>query len=415
MRIKIFGRVLEFRNATKELPNVSDDSAWSTFLQGKGYTISATQAIKVAAVFRCVDVIAKTMASLPLSLYRETENGKEKAKDHMLYRLLHMMANKNTTAYEFWHLYVVNLLLTRAGFAKIIRNRAGSIIALQNIPTSRVNGVNINKVNGEQYIRVFDDDGKFETLRNGDFMYTPSLRFTSDSDPDDPIAIAADVLGLTVDLNRFAGTAFRTGAQPGGYVEHPGGMSDQAYARFKKGFEENYAGVANAGRWMLLEEGAKANQFTRDLEKSQALESRKFAVVEICRMFGVPPHLVYDLERATFSNIEHQSTEFAQNCITPMSVRIEQTIYKDSLGAREQMTMFAKFNVNGLMRGDMAARTAYYNMMRQNGIMCANEIRGLEDMNKIPGGLGEIYAVNGNMISLENVPKNIPKGAKANA
>lgn len=414
MRVKLFGKMIEVRNSTREFPPVGNDAAWAAYLGGNGRQVDATTALQVSAVFRCVDVIAKTMASLPLHLFRETEKGKEKAKEHPLYRLLYVLPNEHTTAYSFWHMYLVNLLLTKGAYARIVRDRRGKIVSLQNIPTNRVSGIKVNAVNGEQYIFVYGENG-METLRTGDFMYTPSMRFTSDADPTDPIAIAADVLGLTMDLNQCARTAFEAGANPGGYVEYPGSISDKAYERFKEDFQKNYAGVANMGKWMYLEQGAKATQFTRDMEKTQALESRKFAVTEICRIFGVPPHLVYDLDRATFSNIEQQSIEFVQNCIAPMAVRLEQTIYKDLLTAAEQLDLFAKFNLNGLLRGDMAARTAYFNSARQNGWLNGDEIRALEDINEMPDGLGAIYTVNGNTIPLSAVPQNLPKGAKTNA
>lgn len=408
MKIKLWGRK-EKPPRAEALPPVWDDGGWAAYLGGRGHAVNALTALKVSAVFRCVDVIAKTIASLPLHLYYETESGKEKARGHPLYPILHTLPNEHTTAYEFWHMYVVNLLLTRGAFARIERDGRGVIAGLTNIPTSQVAGVYANSINGERYIHVMDGDGRYETLRTGGFMYTPSMRFQSDTDPSDPIAIAADVLGLTVGLNEFARVTFERGTNPGGYIEHPGQMSDEAYARFKEDFQKNYVGVANAGKWMLLEEGSKAVAFTRDMERTQALESRKFAVTEICRIFGVPPHLVYDLERATFSNIEHQSTEFAQNCITPMSVRIEQTIYKDLLTRRERTNMYAKIATNGMVRGDMKSRTYYYNVARQNGWMNADEIRELEDMNKIPDGLGETYAVNGNMKPLTAMVKGTPE------
>ena len=415
MELKIFGKVITIKNQIQPFPKTGDDTGWQNYLAGKGYTVNSETALKVSAVFRCVDVIAKTMASLPLHLFEETQRGKERARNHPLYRILYVLPNKDTTAYHFWHMYLVNLLLTTGAFAKIERNRAGTITGLRNIPTCRVSSVFVNRINGERYIYVTDDEGHIETLRDGDFMYTPSLRFSSDKDPNDPISMASEVLGLTMDLNGYAKTAFEEGINPGGFLEYPNHLSDEAYERMKSDFTENYAGVQKNHRWILLEEGAKASPFSRDLEKSQALESRKFAVVEVCRMFGVPPHLVYDLERATFSNIEQQSIEFVQNCVTPMAVQLEQTIYKDLLTQSEQKKYFAKFNVNALMRGDTAARTAYYNSARQNGWMNGDEIRELEDMNRMPDEIGSLYTVNGNMIPLSAVPQNLPKGAAKGA
>ena len=223
--------------------------------------------------------------------------------------------------------------------------------------------------------------------------------------------IAAEVLGLADDMAEFAKQGF-TQASPGGFIEHPRSLSDEAYERFKRDFNANYQGVVNAGRWLFLEEGAKAQPWDRDMEKTQLLESRKWAISEICRIFGVPAHLCMDMEHSTFSNIEQQSLEFVRDCINPLSVRLEQTFYKDLLTDREKARYFYKFNTNGLLRGDTATRTQYYSAMRQNGVLNADEIRELEDMNHIPGGAGQIYTVNGNTIPLSSVPQNLPKGAK---
>ena len=413
MKFKLFGKTIEIKNGASQLPPAQNDDEWAAYLAGRGYSISANAALKVAAVLRCVDVVAKTMASLPLELFREMEQGREKAITHPLYRILHRLPNRHTTAYEFWHMYVANVLLTTGGFAKILRDRRGFVAGLLNIPTANVSDIQTNKVNGERYIYVITDIGATEVLRDGEFMYTPGMRFSSDTAPEDPMTIAADVLGLTRDLNSYAQSAFEEGANPGGFVEHPGALSEEAYERFKADFKQNYMGALNAHKWLFLEEGAKANPYSRDLEKSQALESRKFAVTEICRIFGVPPHKVFDLERATFSNIEQQNIEFVQESIAPMAVRLEQTIYKDLLTEKEQDAYFAKFNVNGLLRGDIAARTAFYHSGRQDGWLNANDIRRLEDMNDISKeDGGDVYCVNGNYIPLSSVPQNLPKGAK---
>ncbi len=395
------------KNETSALPQLSDDSAWKNYLLGKGYSISSEDALKVAAVFRCVDLVSKTMASLPIHLFEHTENGKQMKRDHPVFNLLYVLPNRYTTAYDLFQMFVTNLLLTRGAFLKIVRNRRGQVTELWNIPTNAVSGPYVT--DDDCYIIVSNND-ETETLYDGQFVYVPSFRFTSVKDPLDPIQIAADVLGLTDSMTRFAEAGFN-GANPGGFVEHPGAMSDKAYERFKKSFKENYEGVQNSGKWLILEEGMKAQPWNRNMETSQLLESRKWAVTEVCRIFGVPPHLCMDMEHATFSNIEQQSMEFVRDCINPLCVRLEQTFYKDLLSAREQKTLFFKFNLNGLMRGDSASRTVYYHNARQDGWMSANDIRSLEDMNPIPAEMGgDVYAVNGNMIPLAAVPLNLPKG-----
>ena len=409
-KIKLFGKIIEIRAAgVEKLPPVSSDTAWQDYLMGNGCSISADTALQVAAVFRCVDLISKTMAALPLHMYRDRNDGKQKAKDHPLYKITNILPNPTTTAYEMIQMLVANILLTRGGYLRIVRNRSGVITALKNLPTANCSQVYTNSRNGEQYIYA-TADGITETLRDGDFVFIPGFRFASRT-PEDPMDIAAGVLGLNDSMTKYAQRGF-SGTSPGGYITYPGELSDSAYERFKEDFKANYAGVENAGKWMFLENGSTAQPWDRDMQKTQLLDSRKWAVTEICRIFGVPSHMCMDLEKATFSNIEQQSAEFVRDCINPLSVRIEQALYRDLLTTAEQREYYYKFNTNGLLRGDTASRTSYYNSMRQNGIMNADDIRELEDMNPLPDGLGRIYFINGNMLPLENAKLNAPKSAQ---
>lgn len=408
MEFKIFGKSVIIRDAAARSGSiVSPDLA--AMLGGQ--SIDAMTALKIGAVFRCVDLLSKTMASLPLHMMETDGNGKKHAREHPLFNLVYTLPNEYTTAYDFWQMFVANLLLTRGAYAKIKRSeRRGEITEIWNIPTECVS---VDPLDDKRSIYVSDSDGKTEKLLAGEYLYVPNFRFQSDTIPHDPIVLAAKILGLTNDLGDLSASAYRTGVNPGGFLEAPSGLSDKAYQRLSEDFQRKYAGVQNAGKFIILEEGVKPTMVDRDLEKTQALESRKFAVTEICRLFGVPPHLCMDLEHATFTNIEQQSLEFVRDAINPLSVRIEQAMYRDLLTPRERRRYFFKFNTNALLRGDTAARTAYYNSARQSGWMSANDIRQLEDMNPLPDGEGgDIYTVNGNMISLANVPLNIPKGAQ---
>ena len=415
MKIKLFGKSWDIKASTSTLPALSSDSGWTSYLAGRGYSVSADTALQISAVFRCVDIISKTIAALPLHLFRNTDKGKEKAQDHSVYRLVYALPNPQTTAYEFWQMYVVNLLLTRGAFAKIRRDNRGFITALWNIPTSKVGGIHTNVVNGERYIDVYLDEGATERLREGEFLYTPGFLFGDRHAASDPMVIASEVLGLHSSLTNYSKKTVEA-VNPGGLIEVPARLSDAAYTRFKTDFNDNYKGATNAGKFLFLEEGGKAQLFERDMEKMQVLESRKWAVIEICRFFGVPPHLCMDMSNATFSNIEQQSLEFVRDCANPMSVRLEQSMYRDLLTETERSVYFYKFNTNALLRGDTATRASYYNTMRQTGIMSANDVRRLEDMDELPDEVGgNDTHLNGNMILLANARQNIPKGAQKGA
>lgn len=390
-------------------PALQNDAEWSAYLTGKGVD-SQDFALQIAAVFRCVDLGSKTMATLPLHLFEQDKKGnKKKAINNPLFNITYVMPNRYTTAYEFWQMYVANVMLTRGGFAKIVRDNRGNVIELWNIPTNKVSRVQWTDT-GRRYIVVELEDQKVETLFEGEYLYTAGFRFNNDDNAHDPMVLAAKVLGLASDMNTFAGKGFG-GVSPGGYVEYPTGMSDKAYERFKNSFYENYGGVQNAGKWIFLELGSKAVRWDYDMEKTQLLDSRKFAVSDICRVFGIPPHLCFDLEHATFSNIEQQSMEFVRDFVNPLAVRIEQSLYRDLLTEKQKQSMFWKFNLNGLLRGDTATRMEAYAKGRQNGWLSANDIRELEDMNGI-GPAGDAYFVNGNMLPLEAALENKPKSAQ---
>ena len=408
-----FNKLIEPKNQiVQSLPAPYDDSAWSNYLNGKGYAVSASTALKVAVVIRCVDVVAKTMASLGCHLQKETDQGKTKAQNHALYKMLRMLPNPKTTSYEFWHMYIVNLMLSWGAFAKIERDQNGFIKALWNIPTCRV-FQNWNVATAENYIDVTYSNGKRERLYEGEYMYTPGFRFQNERLPEDAIKIASDVLGLTMSLNSYAKDFFENGSNLGGFIEYPAAINAPAFNKFKEDWQKTYSGVMNQHKWAILEGGFKLNKMDSNPTDAQALESRKMQIEEVCRIFGVPPHKAFDLDKMTFNNVEQVNIEYVQECLNPMAERLEQTIYKDLLNSKEQNKLSANFATNKLLKGDIAARTAYYHNARQDGWMNANEIRDLEEMNKIPAEEGgNIYAINGNMIPITAIPLNLPKGAQ---
>lgn len=411
----IFGKLIETRALGQQsLPVLSDDAKWQAYLRGQGYPVSHSTALKVAVVLRCADVVAKTMASLGCHLYKDSASGKTRAIANPLYRLLRYQPNLETTAYEFWHMYVFNLMLTKGAYAKIVRDQNGFIKELWNIPTCRVSP-DRNRETGERYIDVFYNNNNprlplIERLYEGNFMYTPGLRYQNDEIPEDFIKIAADVLGLTIDLNNYAKDYFENGSNLGGFLEYPNAVNAAAFNKFKEDWGKTYSGVMNQHKWAILEGGFKAIPMSSNPEQSQALESRKFEVIEVCRVMGVTPHKVFSLEGVNYNSIEQLNIEYWQETIDPMDERITLTVYKDLLNSLEQKKHFAKFNTNKLLKGDTKTRTEYYNTMRQNGVFSANKILDLEDMNLIPKEEGgDLLLVNGNMISLKNAEFNLPK------
>lgn len=414
MKIPIIGRFFEKRSS------LSNPAAWLIDLLGggnkskAGIRVTESDALRVSAVFACVNLISQTLASLPLFLYKHVDRGKVKAKRHKLYELLHSLPNKETTSFDFWFMYLVNLLLTGDAFAFKKRDGNGKIIELWNIPTGNVT-IFRNKITNELYYKVKDDEGNEGLYYPEDIMHTRGMRFQSKDASLHPISLARDALGLSMALEEYASNYFKNGANPGGIVEVAGQLNEDAFERFKESFLKKYSGIGTSSKVLFLESGSKYIKLGNNPEESQSLESRKFQVVEIARYFNVPPHKIMDLERSTNNNIEHQGIEFVQGCISPYAVRIEQTIYKDLLSQNERLKFFAKFALNGLLRGDTNARKDWYSTMLQNGVFSPNTVLELEDMNTYDGG--DIRMVNGNMIPVNQLEKFIEhklKGGEAN-
>lgn len=359
-----------------------------------GVNVNEYNAMQVSAVYACVRVLSETIASLPLPLYRRLERGKEKATYHPLYFLLHDMPNPDMTSFTFRETLMSHLLLWGNAYAQVIRNGKGNISELWPLLPDRMS-VERDLISG-QLVYKYSKDGQQILLKQEEVLHIPGLGFDGIKGYS-PIHMAREAIGLALATEEFGSRFFANGARPGGVLEHPGVVKDPE--KLRKSWEEVYKGVKNSHKIAVLEEGMKYHEIGIPPEDAQFLETRKFQLNEICRIFRVPPHLVGDLERATFSNIEHQSIEFVVHTVRPWLVRWEQAITKCLLREGERKIYFPKFTVDGLLRGDFKARMEGYAIGRQNGWLSANDIRELEDMNPIPEEQGgDIYLVNGNMI-----------------
>jgi HK97 family phage portal protein len=210
-------------------------------------------------------------------------------------------------------------------------------------------------------------------------------------------------------VDEYGAAFFKNGANPGGVLEHPGVIKD--IQRVKDSWNAGFQGSVNAHKVGILEDGMKFHPISISPEQSQFLETRKYSTTEICRLFKVPPHLVGDLEKATFSNIEFQSIDFVVHSINPWVVRWEQCLQQALILPSEQSSVFIRFNLDGLLRGLYRERMEGYAIGRQNGWLSANDVRSLEELNKIPAeDGGDLYLVNGNMCALKAAGKFYEKG-----
>jgi HK97 family phage portal protein len=373
-----------------------------------GVAVNEDSAMTAASVVACLRVLSTTMAMLPLPVYRRLQTGgKERAYDHPLYTILHDSPNNYQTAYEFRQQMMMHLLLYGNHYSLMdFDPQIGIIRGLIPFPEP-----------ARMEVALFGTEPRYQyTRQDGSklvFTQNEVLHFRGMSSNGlmgvNLMDTGRDQIGLALALQAFAGRFFKNGANIGGVLEHPGTLSADAQNRLRAGWEKAYSGVTNAHKVAILEEGMKYTRMGATPEEAQALESRKFQTLEVARIFGVPPHMIGDLERATFSNIEHQGIEFVTYCLSPWCKLIEQRIWKQLLNDVEKQSMFAEFNVSALMRGDYKSRQEGLAIQRQNGIINADEWRELESFNPIGGTDGTTYMVIGNMMPVGQKKDEPPK------
>ena len=383
-------------------------SSYTFYMGGStaGKAVNERSAMQMTAVYSCVRILAEAVAGLPLHLYRYTKDGgKEKATDHPLYLLLHDEPNPEMSSFVFRETLMTHLLLWGNAYAQIIRNGKNEVVALYPLMPNKMS-VNRDE-NGQlyySYYRSSDEAPTSETekvdLKASEVLHIPGLGFDGLVGYS-PIAMAKNAIGMAIACEEYGAKFFANGAQPGGVLEHPGTIKDPQ--RVRESWQNTFGGSSNANRIAVLEEGMKYTPISISPEQAQFLETRKFQINEIARIFRVPPHMVGDLEKSSFSNIEQQSLEFVKYTLDPWVIRWEQSIARSLLTPDEKKDYYVKFNLEGLLRGDYQSRMNGYAIGRQNGWMSANDIRELENLDRIPTEEGgDLYLINGNMLPMKN-------------
>ena len=369
-----------------------------------GKAVTERSAMQMTAVYSCVRILAEAVAGLPLNLYRYAEDGgKEKAIGHPLYLLLHDEPNPEMSSFVFRETLMTHLLLWGNAYAQVIRNGKGEVVALYPLMPNKMT---VDRDERGQlyysYQRSNDEAVRSKDqsviLRPSDVLHIPGLGFDGLVGYS-PIAMAKNAIGMAIACEEYGAKFFANGAAPGGVLEHPGTIKDPQ--RVRESWQSTFGGSGNANKIAVLEEGMKYTPIGISPEQAQFLETRKFQINEIARIFRVPPHMVGDLEKSSFSNIEQQSLEFVKYTLDPWVTRWEQSIQRSLLTQEEKATYFVKFNLEGLLRGDYQSRMNGYATARQNGWMSANDIRELENLDRIPAEEGgDLYLINGNMLPL---------------
>ena len=371
-----------------------------------GKTVNERTAMQMTAVYACVRILAESIASLPLHLYEKGENGDRiKADGHPLYFLLHDEPNPEMTSFIFREVMVTHLLLWGNCYAQILRNGRGEVIGLYPL-MSNMMSVERDQ-NGQlfyRYQRLGGEpptmDGTDVILLSEDVLHIPGLGYDGLVGMS-PIAACRNAVGMGLAADEYGSRFLSNGATPAGVLETPTLIKD--VSKLRDSWEKAYGGTGNAGRVAILEEGVTFKPISMSPQDSQLLETRQYQLTEIARIFRIPPHMLQDLSRATFSNIEEQSLEFVKYTLNPWIIRWEQGMSKALLNAEEKCRYSIRFNVDGLLRGDYKSRMEGYRIGVSSGILSVNDCRRLENMDLLSEEEGGNYhLVQGAMVRLED-------------
>lgn len=371
-----------------------------------GVHVTPASAMTLPTYWACIRAISEDIGKLPLLTYRRIDpRGKERAPDHPLYSLLHDAPNDDMESMTFRETLTHYALAWGNGYALIDRDSRLTPVALHPIHPSRV------------VVRRDDQDRLVYDVYGGELLPGAPLEQVYRVRSDDMLHVrglgaegitgysiaqlAAESLGLSLATQTFGAAFFGNGAAMGGILEHPGKLSDQAAKHLRESFESVYSGPENAGKVAILEEGMKYARLAIPPDDAQFLETRLFQVRDICRWFRVPLHKVGDLEFATYTNIEQQAIEYVQDTLLPWCVRWEQQLQRKLFGI--QSSYFCEHALQGLMRGDQAARSQFYTSLFGVGVFSPNDIRELENMSPIGPEGDEYFIASNNMTTLKNV------------
>lgn len=403
-------------------PRVTDRAAGSgyRFWFGQsvaGKVVNEKTAMQTTAVYAAVRILAESIASLPLHVYRKSADGNHvKAEDSPLFYLLHDKPNPEMTSFIFRETLMIHILLWGNAFGQILRNGRGEVVAIYPLLPSKMTVERDEK--GQLYYRYLRNDqeppimeGNTVILMPEDVLHIPGLGYDGLVGYS-PISMTKNAIGLSLAAEEYGSKFFANGAAPAGVLEHPGVIKD--VSKLRESWNSTFGGSGNAGKVAILEEGLHFHPISMSPQDSQLLETRQYQLTEIARIFRIPPHMLADLSKATYSNIEEQSLDFVKFTLTPWICRWEACLTDALLSREEQKQYEIRFNVDGLLRGDYKSRMEGYAVGINNGFLCPNDVRRLENLDLIPDEKGgNSFLIQGAMIKLEDAGIYANKGSDA--
>lgn len=365
-----------------------------------GVRVTQKNALGLTAVWRSVALISGSISSLPLHAYRVDNDRRVSAGQRSQGEQLLRKPHPDMTPMEFWEIALVCLLLWGNFYARILRNPLGQIVELWPLLPWEVragrakDGTKVYRISGDT-----DADGGPRPHTDETVFHIPGMGYDGVTGLS-VIKAAQQGLGLAMAAEEFGARLFANGSLASGILQTEQRLTQEQADALKDRWKARVGGLANAHEAVVLDRGAEFKQLTINPDDAQFIESRRFQIAEVARMFGVPPHMLADMERSTSwgTGIEQQAIGFVVWNLRPWITRIEQRITSKLLQAD---TVYAKFKVEGLLRGDSQARAEFYKAMREVGAMNADDVRALEDLEPIPGGAGAIYHRPANWVPLD--------------
>lgn len=403
-----------FESRTRVLPGAAPANApsWLVSLFGgggsgaSGIDVTEDLALTYSAVYASFRILGESVGSLPLKVYRRMGKARDLARQHWAYSLLHDAPNREMTSVVWRELGMVHMLGWGNAYSEIEWRGNGAAAAFWPIHPSRVNvrrtvaGTVVYDVTPDPVTDRLARSQPF-TLPAEDILHIPALGWNGLVGLS-PIRLAREGIGLGLATERFGAAWFGNGSRPGGILTSPASLDKKARTAIRESWEEMHQGSNRGSRVGVLGGGLTWTATTVPPEDAQFLETRKFQVSEIARIFRLPPHMLADLERATFANIEHQSLEFVQHSLRPWLVRWEQEFARKLFNTGATSGLYAEFSVDGLLRGDKKSRDESHALGRQWGWLSANDIREMEGLNPIDGG--DTYLAPLNMVPANGAP-----------
>lgn len=366
----------------------SADPSWAALIPGgalsaSGQFVDSRSAESISPVAAAVGLIAGSIASLPLHVFRRLDNGdRERANDHPLAEILSARPNPSQTAMELREQMTAHCLLTGNAYAEILWDAAGNVSGLLPLQPRNVTIIRLN--NGRHRYDVTDHDGRVRPLLAEEVFH---LRDRSDDGlvGKSRITMAREMLGGVLAAQEHGNRAFANGARLSGVLQTPHQMTDESIKRLADSWQQQFAGTANAGRTAILENGLQFEALSMSNEDAQWLQSRQFSVEEISRIFNIPPVLLGDLRHANFSNSVEMARHFVTFTLRPWLTRWEQAAERALLGPIARRRYYVEHAAEGLLRGDSVNRAEFYKSGIESGWLLPSEARRLENLSTIDG------------------------------